>query len=345
MRKVSVIIPFYNVGKNTFNNCIKSVLNSDYHNFEVIIINDGSDSSYEEILKNINDERVRVVSKENGGPSSARNMGLIKANGEYITFVDADDMVSENYISTLVRLIEDCDADVAVVEVTSIDNDIKEAKEQGIETKTIELNQYDCYELVKWFWINNTNNRSDETGSLWFDGVVIGKLFKRKILEDIFFDVRVSRGEDQLFIYDVMKKAKRIVFTNTCRYYYIKCKNSLMRSITTEATVGEYEILLGLIKERIEESKINKEIYYYKAIVEIDTLVRQAIDTTKIKEYYRLMRKIYEKDCFLQAIYYYDKKNTIFRKSQTFNQMLKWKLWITIYLIRNVKNRVKGMQC
>ena len=91
---ISVIIPFYNE-KNYFDECINSVLNQTYQNIEIIIVNDGSDQIYIDKLEKIKfkyPEKIRVFNKKNGGVSSARNLGIEKSKGEYIAFLDADDI-------------------------------------------------------------------------------------------------------------------------------------------------------------------------------------------------------------------------------------------------------------
>jgi len=90
---VSVIIPFYNE-KYYFEDCLNSVLNQTYSNLEIIIVNDGSDDIYYNILNNFEHKykgKIKIFHKENGGVSSARNLGIEKANGNYIAFIDADD--------------------------------------------------------------------------------------------------------------------------------------------------------------------------------------------------------------------------------------------------------------
>ena len=95
---VSVIIPFYNE-KNYFDDCINSVLQQSYKNVEIIIINDGSDISYSKKLDLLSikySDKIKVIHKENGGVSSARNIGIMSAKGKYISFLDADDSCQIN---------------------------------------------------------------------------------------------------------------------------------------------------------------------------------------------------------------------------------------------------------
>ena len=87
---ISVIIPLYNK-EQIIEKCIQSVLTQDYNDFEVVVVNDGSTDRSAEIVKRIDDSRVRLIEQENGGPSKARNTGVKNAKGEWIVFLDADD--------------------------------------------------------------------------------------------------------------------------------------------------------------------------------------------------------------------------------------------------------------
>ncbi len=105
---VSVIIPFYNE-KFYFEECIQSVLDQSYKNIEIIIINDGSKSKYLQILENVknkNLDKIRLYHKENGGVSSARNLGIQKAKGKYISFIDSDDIWLPNKIEHQINIIK-----------------------------------------------------------------------------------------------------------------------------------------------------------------------------------------------------------------------------------------------
>ena len=114
MKKVSVIMPVYNVEKYV-RESIESVLSQDYREFELIIINDGAtDGSGRICNEYLHDARVKYYVKANGGLSSARNEGLKYITGDYVTFIDSDDCFAPGYISTLVRLKEETSADLAV---------------------------------------------------------------------------------------------------------------------------------------------------------------------------------------------------------------------------------------
>lgn len=103
MPSVSIIIPLYNK-KEFIRNSIQSVLNQTYGDFEIVIVNDGSTDNSLEIVKSIHDDRIRIIDKENGGVSSARNVGIDNSVGEWIIFLDADDTIRQDCLQTLINL-------------------------------------------------------------------------------------------------------------------------------------------------------------------------------------------------------------------------------------------------
>ena len=112
---VSIILPVYNV-QSYIEECVKSIINLKYKNFEAIFIDDGSTDNCYNILMNFSkqDKRIKVLHKNNGGVSSAKNLGLKKAKGKYITFVDPDDYVTPDYIDNLLDLIKKNNAEITV---------------------------------------------------------------------------------------------------------------------------------------------------------------------------------------------------------------------------------------
>ena len=113
-KKLSIIIPVFNV-EEYLPKCIESVVNQTYDNLEILLINDGSTDNSGVICDNFahKDERVKVVHKENGGLSAARNLGLSLATGHYIAFLDSDDYIDSEMYETLVDALENADADIA----------------------------------------------------------------------------------------------------------------------------------------------------------------------------------------------------------------------------------------
>ena len=112
---ISIIVPIYNV-ENYLRQCLDSIQNQTYQNFECLIINDGSPDNSADICREYveKDSRFRYLEKENGGVSSARNLGIEHSKGQYITFIDSDDWVDSDYLEVLYKSLTDEKADVAV---------------------------------------------------------------------------------------------------------------------------------------------------------------------------------------------------------------------------------------
>ena len=112
---ISIIIPVYNAEKY-LRQCLDSIINQTYTNFEVLLVNDGSTDSSGMICQEYveNDSRFRYFEKENGGASSARNLGLERSGGAYITFIDSDDWVTPEYLEVLYTTLKENDVDISI---------------------------------------------------------------------------------------------------------------------------------------------------------------------------------------------------------------------------------------
>lgn len=113
--KISIIVPIYNVEKY-LQKCVDSILCQTYKNLEIILVNDGSPDNCPAICDEYakKDKRIKVIHKQNGGVSSARNAGLDVATGKYVQFVDSDDWVEPEYSKTMINLIEENNCDLGI---------------------------------------------------------------------------------------------------------------------------------------------------------------------------------------------------------------------------------------
>ena len=181
---VSVIIPVYN-SEIYLEKCITSLLKQTYKNFELILIDDGStDSSYEICKKYSLDSRIHIYRKENGGVSSARNMGLNCAKGKYIFFVDSDDWVDEDYIELL--KIED-------------DEDLVQGGCKDFQNFPSLMSYEEIFNNFAKYWFNSI------VQFVW------GNCYKKNIIEEynIRFDEKITLGEDAYFNLEYLKHIKK----------------------------------------------------------------------------------------------------------------------------------------
>lgn len=211
MPKVSVIIPVYNVEKY-LSRCIDSVLAQTFTDFEILLIDDGSYDNSGYICDQYaeNDNRIRVFHKENGGVSSARNVGLDNARGEWIAFIDADDWISEDYL----KQEYDVNTDIIQLGYNVISENGELIRTFKVQKKILTKQE----SIYKHFVQKRTN-------ALW------DKLFSYNVISKTRFNIKVSVGEDFLFTLSLMKTIKSYSFSTTGMYSYINRDDSTMGRI------------------------------------------------------------------------------------------------------------------
>ncbi len=202
---ISVIVPVYNVEKY-LNRCIESIINQTYQNIEIILINDGSTDNSSIICDEYaeKDARIKVIHKKNGGVSSARNVGLKNAKGEFITFVDSDDYIKLTCFEKMANGIKNNDVDMVVVGWEDEESNL------GWVNKHIDINCQKKY-------IQN------EILSLDFFLTVWGHLFKRINISKQFFNEELFYSEDTLFTVQSFykKKNNKLLVIGEPLYVYI----------------------------------------------------------------------------------------------------------------------------
>lgn len=262
---ISIIMPVYN-NERQLEKCINSILCQTYKNFELIIINDGSTDSGKEIIDNFaaKDSRIKPIHKENGGVSSARNTGLDNAHGNYITFVDADDLIAPEYLKTLLGVSKQYGSSMTMCGHSNVKSP-EEAEMQMktpcdiVVTKPVSIQEYSS--IVKY-------------GSVYCWGI----LYSADAVSGIRFDQNLSYGEDTMFFFDVFAKQQQFVYVNTALYYYIynpssATKQSYSMQRYTEINVWEavYSKLLHYgdpLKTAIEQKMITVYMHFYYSLAE-----------------------------------------------------------------------------
>lgn len=200
---ISIVIPIYNAEKD-IPHCLNSILEQEYPSFEIILINDGSSDNSGKICDEYaqKDSRIKVFHKPNGGVSSARNLGINNARGEWITFIDADDYIEQNFFCSIPQY--DYSLIITNWKPTSSDDYIEYLSPNEI-TNQKQINQF----------INN-NLQLDILRCPW------AKFFKRSIITDnnILFDERFKIGEDTLFVMSYLSYCKKILIKDGGAYRY-----------------------------------------------------------------------------------------------------------------------------
>ena len=191
MIEISVIVPVFNIEKY-IERCVNSVLAQTFEDFELIIIDDGSSDNSGVICDSYKarDSRVKVYHTENLGVSNARNLGIKKSAGRYITFVDGDDWIARDYLEQLYTQLVKNNCDICICGGNEIDEQMKELKVCTYQT------------VVKLKW---NDNRLYEWP--FFTYVIHRMLIKKEVLKEIVFNESLTNGEDVLFITELFLQA------------------------------------------------------------------------------------------------------------------------------------------
>lgn len=296
---VSIIVPVYNV-EEYLEQCLSSILMQDYSNIEVLVIDDGSTDKSVNICDKYKekDKRVRVFHVENGGVSAARNIGLNNANGEYIMFVDSDDYVLPDYVSSLVL-----DQQLDIVQGGFFYDNISGRIGRQSEEKIIDMEKYQGKFLEFW-----------EKNQFW---TVWGCCYKKRIIDDnnLRFDVDMHYGEDTDFNTKYLVVSNKVGLTNKISYVHRKMQGTLSTTVQSE--------WLQIMKDRCQMMEKIDNVYYYKLrwrfwrnIIEY---YQEAIDKAETRE---VKRKIKNK---LKAAYqdkYFKECIQSIRKNGTLDEKL-----------------------
>lgn len=245
---ISIIIPIYNV-ELYLSRCIDSVLNQTFQNYEIILIDDGSiDNSGNicDIYAN-NYKRISVIHQKNLGVSTARNVGIMHAKGDFITFVDADDWLDKDYLAILFQLAVSNNADISCCTL-SYEGDTGRSEEFATQSSdsnkqmqiSIEMREFN---FGKWYS---------------FEGAAC-KLIRKTLLYDnnILYDTTLTNGEDALFYVEVMLRSKCCVAISRPMYHYF------MRSNSASNNVGIKQLFSDLVAWDMICKKINMNYCCY----------------------------------------------------------------------------------
>ena len=211
---ISVIVPVYNVEKY-IDDCVNSIVEQHYKNLEIILVDDGStDSSGKKCDYWMTaDRRITVIHQENGGLSDARNTGLSYANGEYIGFVDSDDIIHPAMYEKLYTAMQETKSEIAGCEIFCDEAPDIEALERHSKPGKKEYTSEEALRKI----IDN----ADVYVTVW------NKLYPKNLIEDIRFE-RGKIHEDEYWSYQIIAKAEKIVMLSSCYYGYRRRNNSIM---------------------------------------------------------------------------------------------------------------------
>lgn len=298
---ISIIVPVYNV-EQYLTKCLQSILIQTYQNFELILVNDGStDNSLvicEEYKKK--DSRIRIINKENGGLSSARNAGLKEMKGDYIVFIDSDDWIEKDYLQKLFDSLLDNNADI--VQCNFIKEDIHgRTLQKFCDNKVVTEGKN---------FIKNLYNRKTYLQTV----VVWNKIYRKEIFTNTLFDEGIHH-EDEAIIHELLYKASKIVCIDNILYHYIVRQNSITQQRLSPKSLdaiyalekrmiffknnNEYILLsmtmpiyFRLLVKFTNKFKNSKNSNYGEIVNELESKIKACKSDLKINKFMSLQTKV-----------------------------------------------------
>lgn len=323
--KLSIIVPIYNADKYLAE-CLDSILNQIFTDYELILVNDGSTDNSINICRNyqMKDSRIIVIEKENGGVSSARNLGLSKAKGEYIGFVDSDDYIDERMYSELYNAANQNQADIVICK-------------RVIPNK--QQNYGHGYPRNKIFTFENNDKDWKE---LYYNGdietFVTNKIFKKDFIlnNNIKFE-KYGLFEDRLFLADLYLENPRLFYIDAPLYFYRVVKNSGVRRYCAD----RYEIVQKTYeKDMCLNSKFDNNRFTTNIKQRFLNSVLNCIYQEKSSKYNIFVNRIKEiqnSEVFIK-IFCDIEKYQIYSKKRTVFDCLKNNSYILLYIIIKLEN-------
>ncbi len=249
MPKVSVIIPVYNM-ERFIGACLDSVLNQTFSDFECICINDGSTDGTLQILKQYEqkDSRIKLIDQANQGGSAARNVGLNVAQGEWISFLDNDDLYHPQYLEILLGYAEKYGADISVCNYGVFFND-----------DPVNFETYNAQQLKKPKLITSKPFYDYVVRKKKIHMLMWTKLYKKEILENIRFALALPAINDILFNLETLSASKKVV---TCPYTLIThriLQTSQTSSKVTPKKILEYKDLIYAVERSFEHKDLTQK--------------------------------------------------------------------------------------
>ena len=245
--KISVIVPVYNV-EAYLEKCVESILKQTYTNLEILLVNDGSIDKSGELCDQLarKDQRIRVIHKENGGLSDARNRGIDEASSDLIGFIDSDDYIDEDMYETLYRQMIETKADLSMCGHYDVYHQIPE--QQVATIQTWELTPQEAIKMVMEAKILSVT--------------AVNKLYKKELFKDLRFKVG-KIAEDAFIMVALIHQCSKVVATNEKKYYYVHRENSI--------TTQKFSLKFLNVIEAYEQNA-NIIIEHYPELADVATM-------------------------------------------------------------------------
>ncbi|MBQ2408862.1 MAG: glycosyltransferase [Bacilli bacterium] len=308
MKKISIIIPVYNVEKY-LERCLDSVLNQSYKNLEIILINDGStDNSLDICLKYAKkDNRIKLINQNNSGISEVRNKGLEAAKGEYIAFVDSDDVIDKDMFKTLYNNLLKYDSDISSCNYKIFHNKINFDKEE---------------------YYNKIFTKEESLKDIISNGVLTNFLWNKLFKKELFNNIKFPKNmiyEDMYVMPKIIEKTTKIVYTNQILYGYFQRENSYVNSFDEDKNKNYFLVINNVYNDLKKYNFLDKELKNYKVFSIYSAFLQAAKSNALYSDFMKEKHKEYKKE-----FKYLNKKVKLKRK------LLYYLLYLDINIFKKV---------
>ena len=320
---LSIIVPAFNI-ENYISRCLENLINQNYKNIEIIVVNDGSKDKTGEIIDSYaqKDSRIKVIHKKNEGVSVARNTGIDIAKGDYIGFVDGDDTVDEEMFEVLIENAVKYDADIS-----------------HCGYKMVFPSRTDYYHNTEKTIIqSNYNGLKDLLNADKVEPGLWNKIYKSSLFDNIRLNPNIRYNEDLLANFYLFEKSRKSVFYDKCMYNYRIRKGSAATTKVSQNKIQDPVLVMEEIKNYLQE---DSELYKIAYIRYLNTLVgvcrnKYCKNDKKIRSYIKEAKDQLKTELFNK------------RKKYLINRKLKYMIYGVLYLqivfncIDNIYSRISG---
>jgi len=281
---ISIIIPVYNTKKEYLEKCLESVLNQTYKNIEILVIDDGSNIETKHFLSLYESkDRLKIIFKDNSGVSDSRNIGLENAKGEWILFVDSDDLLSLDCCETFMAIENINELDMILAKTWIYMEEIQEKKENygGAKEGLVQNKQ----ELIDAIFLEK-GTRYSYIDTSW------AKLFRKKFLNthQLRFKKELKLGEDGLFMYECIKESTFIYFLNKPMYVYRRNPFSVCSSFHSDY-IKNFETLFQMYDHIFQMYHVQEKSFHYFVIRQISNIIQKYFMNPNNHDSYKTKKK------------------------------------------------------
>lgn len=270
MHTISIIVPVYNVIER-LEICINSICNQTYKKLEIIVVDDGSSDGSSDLCDtflNV-DKRIKVFHKENGGLSDARNFGMSKATGEYLVFIDSDDVIHPKFCELLIEAVLKFDAEIASVNILEYYEDSEIEKRISSTNDKVEYSELVNSDIVAEYLFPVKGKKITHG--------VCNKLYKRSLFDELMFE-KGRLHEDLYITYRLLDKSRKYIYTNAEYYFYYQSNaNSICKNYGERNFNDEFDAITCISKYFAGRVELKDQLTAFTAL-QYKSMVEKLID-------------------------------------------------------------------